>query len=365
MSAAALAVAIGVWWNANTVAHLFIHRPFFRSRRANAWFAALLTALLGFPQSLWRDRHLAHHRSAAYRFRVTREIAIQGGIVAALWTALAVTAPAFFTSAYLPGYLGGLALCALHGYYEHAGGTTSHYGQLYNLLCFNDGYHVEHHRHPSAAWWTLPACREPAGRASGWPAPLRWIDAATPAALGALERLVLRSRVLQRYVVRVHARAFRALLGDQPRPRDITIVGGGLFPRTALVLRQLFPDARITIVDRDRAHLDAARRFLQGESVSYVVGHVTTEQQSRLRSHEGGASPGEARGGASGAEAAAICTPTCDLAIFPLALNGNRAGVYARPPAARTIVHDWIWHASGRSRIVSPLLLKRLNLVTR
>src|SRR5881628_16948 len=26
-------IAIGLWWNANTIAHNFIHRPFFRSRR--------------------------------------------------------------------------------------------------------------------------------------------------------------------------------------------------------------------------------------------------------------------------------------------------------------------------------------------
>ena len=57
---AAIAIAVGVWWNANTVSHLFIHRPFFRRRAANACVAALLTATLGFPQSLWRDRHLAH-----------------------------------------------------------------------------------------------------------------------------------------------------------------------------------------------------------------------------------------------------------------------------------------------------------------
>ena len=54
----------------------------------------------------------------------------------------------FFLTTYLPGYAGGLALCALHGHYEHAGGTTSHYGTLYNVLLFNDGFHVEHHAHP-------------------------------------------------------------------------------------------------------------------------------------------------------------------------------------------------------------------------
>ena len=54
-------VAIGLWWNANTIAHHFIHRPFFRAKWANQAFSAALTLLLGVPQRLWRERHLAHH----------------------------------------------------------------------------------------------------------------------------------------------------------------------------------------------------------------------------------------------------------------------------------------------------------------
>ena len=48
-------------WNANTIAHNFIHRPFFRARALNTAFSCYLSLLLGFPQSLWRARHLAHH----------------------------------------------------------------------------------------------------------------------------------------------------------------------------------------------------------------------------------------------------------------------------------------------------------------
>jgi fatty acid desaturase len=55
-------VGIGLWWTANTAAHNFIHAPFFRSRRINHLYAAYLSALTGIPQSLWRDRHLRHHR---------------------------------------------------------------------------------------------------------------------------------------------------------------------------------------------------------------------------------------------------------------------------------------------------------------
>src|SRR5262249_30481485 len=54
-------IALGVWWNSNTVAHYAIHAPFFRSRRVNALFRLYLSGLLGIPQTVWRERHLAHH----------------------------------------------------------------------------------------------------------------------------------------------------------------------------------------------------------------------------------------------------------------------------------------------------------------
>jgi hypothetical protein len=338
---AAIAIAVGVWWNANTVSHLFIHRPFFRRRAANAFVAALLTAALGFPQSLWRDRHLAHHRGVRYRFRFTRDIALQSGLVAAIWMVMAFAAPAFFALVYLPGYALGLVLCAIHGHYEHAGGTTSHYGRLYNALCFNDGYHVEHHQHPSATWWTLPRYRESSSPGSAWPAPLRWLELTR--VLARLERIVLRSPLLQRWVLHTHARAFERVLAEYPNMRHIVIVGGGLFPRTALVLRQLFPTARLTIVDASAANLAVARALLDDERVGFIHTHFSLQSESSLNSE--------------------ICNLTCDLLILPLSFDGDRAAVYAKPPARAVIVHDWIWRIRGASRLVSPLLLKRLNLV--
>src|SRR5207244_3314036 len=44
--------------------------------------------------------------------------------------------------------------------------------------------------------------------------------------------------------------------------REVTIIGGGLFPRTALVLARLLPQARLTVIDAVPAHLAQARAFL-------------------------------------------------------------------------------------------------------
>jgi hypothetical protein len=332
-------VAIGLWWNANTIAHNFIHRPFFRSRLGNRAFSLYLSLVLGIPQSYWRLRHLRHHAEldgmagarAAVPVRRT-VIATEAAAVAALWATIAIAAPAFFLGVYVPGYLLGLGLCFLQGYYEHTGGTTSHYGRLYNALFFNDGYHAEHHRRPGASWEALRNDRRPGTRASRWPPVLRWLEAV---GLDALERVVLRCRFLQRFVVFRHERAFRRLLPRLQPIQRVTIVGGGLFPRTAIVLRRLLPQARLRIVDANDRHLKLARSLLD-EDVEVV--HAPFD-------------PSVPDG--------------ADLVIVPLAYRGDRRRIYQDPPAPAVIVHDWIWSRRPHGSDVSWLLLKRLNLVER
>src|SRR5271170_4426179 len=86
-------IAVGVWWNSNTIAHNFIHRPFFRSTVMNRLFSAALSVLLGIPQTLWRDRHLAHHAGLEPRLRISRWLAVETGLVICVWAALALTRP--------------------------------------------------------------------------------------------------------------------------------------------------------------------------------------------------------------------------------------------------------------------------------
>ena len=107
-----------------------------------------------------------------------------------------------------------------------------------------------------------------------------------------------------------------------------------MFPRTALVLRRLLPTAQLTIIDADRHHLEEARGFLKCLPVEF--------RHTRY--------------------AAPLSAPF-DLLVVPLAFDGDREAIYACPPAPVVLIHDWIWHRRGESRIVSVLLLKRLNLV--
>ena len=54
-----------------------------------------------------------------------------------------------------------------------------------------------------------------------------------------------------------------------------------------------------------------------------------------------------------------------DRRLGALAFDGDRDALYQNPPARSLLVHDWIWHRRGTGCIVSPWLLKRLNVVTR
>lgn len=336
-------VAIGLWWNANTVAHNFIHQPFFRSSVLNRAYSCALSGVLGFPQTVWRRRHLAHHGGRPPRLSRSFQLACELVVVLGVWIAVGMLAPTTLLAVYLPGWALGLGLCAAQGYYEHARGTVSCYARLYNALLFNDGYHVEHHRQPGLHWTQLPAAR-PAGiasvprwppareRVSRWPPLLRWLDDCT---LDGLERVVVGAPFLQRIVLRWHERAIVRLLSCPDDIRSVLVVGGGLFPRTALVLRGLLPQATLTIVDASREHLDVAATF---------VGRHIAMREAIFR----GAVP-------SGV----------DLVVIPLAFVGSRRHIYEQPPGRLTLVHDWIWNRRGTGAVVSWLLLKRINLVVR
>jgi Fatty acid desaturase len=325
-------VALGVWWNSNTIAHNFIHNPFFRSRRLNALFSSYLTLLLGVPQTIWRERHLAHHAGRPWRFRGSPEAFIEIGLVASLWIAMLNLAPVFFLTVYLPGYAAGLVLCALHGYYEHELGTINHTGRLYNLLLFNDGYHAEHHANPGNHWSRLPRHRLERMPTSRWPAVLRWLDMAT---LESLERRVLCSRALQKFVLAKHERAFRRLLPKMPAVSDVAVVGGGLFPRTVLILQRLLPQARVVVIDASADNITRARGFLD-KDVDFINARYDSRQHAGF-----------------------------DLLVIPLSFVGDRASLYRHPPASAVVIHDWIWRRHRTTSVISVFLLKRLNLVLR
>ncbi|MBE7482949.1 MAG: fatty acid desaturase [Polyangiaceae bacterium] len=352
---AALSFAVGICWCSNTVSHNHLHNPLFRSRRGNRALDLWLSLLLGVPQTIWKARHVWHHAGEPARTRrplsraAKREIALIG----VLWLGLALLAPRVFLLAYVPGYLLGMALCRLQGDMEHARreapeAGVSHYGRVYNFFWFNDGYHAEHHRFPREHWTRLPERRSAIALSpSDFPPHLRWLELLPRsgaelrgALLCALERLALSSAWLQRFMLASHARAIAPLLRALPeRPRRVAIVGGGLFPRSLLVLAELLPEARFVVVDRS------------AESVSRAVDHLKRRgfELSRVRFCIESFDPQE------------HCRH--DLVVAPLAFVGERDLLAEAEQRAAVLRHDWVWaRPSGVSRVVSWLLLKRVSL---
>jgi hypothetical protein len=313
-----------------------------------------LTLLTSVPHSLWRHRHLWHHAGEPQSRTAmpwTPQALAEFALVGLLVAGLALLVPRAFVLAWLPGFGLGMALCQLQGWAEHAlperqiaAGGISFYAPWYNTLWFNDGFHAEHHTLPAVHWTSLPGNVAPGAAISELPPVLRWLPHARAQFLAALENLALASPLLQRFMVRTHTRAVdRLLRAANLRPSSVVIVGGGIFPRSVLVLRDLLPDAHCTIVDADAANTEQARTWLADHGIDPKT------VAFRVKWFDG------------------ACDGQVDLVILPLAVLGDLRGL-RRGVRGHVLNHAWLWQP-GRAQegcvasvVVSPWLLKRTNL---
>jgi hypothetical protein len=253
-----------------------------------------------------------------------------------------------------------LAFAHLQGRMEHVGGArhgVSHYGAVYNWLWFNDGYHAEHHRAMSTHWTALPAAAPPDSPArSALPPQLRglpplWTRVAHAMQAGTswliarslcgLERGCLWFPPLGAAMVRAHAGAFvrlRPLIGS---PRRIVVVGAGLFPRSALALGSVFPEAQLLLVDARADHLARARHHLLrmapelAARAKYQTLHVDD-----------------------------LSSFSADLVVIPLAFEGDRSRLWTHTSRPALAVHEWSRGPIGPAATrVSRLLCKRIRFV--
>jgi len=324
-----LLISLGIWWVSNTVSHLFLHRPGSQQGFLNLSFSLYLSLLLSIPQSLWRDRHLAHHTDRKPGFSPKPLFWVEVLFIAILWFFLFRNFPTFFFTVYLPGFLIGLLLCHLQGYFEHWRGTTSFYGRVYNFFMLNDGYHVEHHLNPDLPWQALVSAKKGEESESRYPPLLRWFEFFS---LNFLERLLLERPWLQRLVISLHKQAFQSILPKVGPVKKVAVVGGGLFPRSAIILKSLLPESKIVIIDKNAGNLEIALRFISG--VELRNENFTLRNQSEF-----------------------------DLIVLPLAFEGERKKIYTESLGNKVLVHEWIWKRHAQTVVISPFLLKRLNLI--
>ena len=132
----------------------------------------------------------------------------------------------------------------------------------------------------------------------------------------------------------VHRQAFKRLLKGEVKFRSVLIVGGGLFPRTLLALKKLYPCASFTIIDKNRKNLYRVK-IKYPESANYICDDFKNIDPIQF-----------------------------DLIILPLAYSGLKQELYQQVPAASVVLHDWLWNMKGRKGvIISIFLLKRMNLI--
>lgn len=193
--------------NYQCVAHNFVHNEFFRCRWANTALSMLNSIAIGFPQTIFSEHHLNHHRynnrapspgekgdlSSLERYSRTpgmpepllryallsplradvlryARVAIARGrgarltadtisvLGAAVW--LAAVHPRYFMLYYLPLLYFGHVVTYAQGYLEHhraipgdrLRNAVSCYSPWYNFIWFNNGYHQEHHCYPGVHW---------------------------------------------------------------------------------------------------------------------------------------------------------------------------------------------------------------------
>ena len=336
-------IGIGLWWTANTVAHNFIHTPFFRSRALNRAYSLFLSALMGIPQSLWRDRHLRHHRAQHGAGRADSRRSRSPGVDAAMsrsrrawsWRCGPRRRRPIRRSSWAstcPDTSRGSASVLCRGTSSTpaarpattAGCTTGASSTTATTPSITSGR--------ASTGRDCRRIRCAGARSSRWPPVLRWLDAFS---LESLERRVLRSPRLQRFVLSAHERAFRALLPRLPPIHRVTIVGGGLYPAeradpaAAAARRDSHDRRREAGAPRDRLDVPAGRRRARASAVR----------------------PGGSR----------TRRPRRDSAgVHRRSRTGLPAPAREAGPGARLDVE-----AARQGARVSWLLLKRLNLVTR
>jgi fatty acid desaturase len=204
-------------WNVQSIAHNFIHNPFFRNIWLNRAFSMLNSVAIGVPQTIYHHYHLNHHYGdndapgpdgttkdwgSTYRhgnggapepfwsycligffrfelgpcFRMIWRngrkhillLAAETAVLAAFWLTMLLADWRYLVYYYLPSYYLGWVLVYAHTYVLHHGAkpgnhyanSVSSYHRLYNWVFFNNGYHQEHHWDPKAHWTSMPRVKQ-------------------------------------------------------------------------------------------------------------------------------------------------------------------------------------------------------------
>lgn len=161
--------------------------------------------------------------------------------------------------------------------------------------------------------------------------------------LDILEYITIKIPFLRNWVLNVHERAICNLLSldVQEPPIRFVVVGGGIFPRTAIIIRRLFPDAQIVIQDMNLKSLRFAENYLRNMHITEDVIYSHTIYD-----------------GINYDAASESIYGT--VVILPLAFRGEIGQT-----AFKTLKHCWIWDTDycEKQCLVSYFLLKKIKVL--
>jgi fatty acid desaturase len=215
LSIAGLSVLNGM--NYICAAHDFVHLPFFTQPWLNRVWGVVGSLSLGTPITMYRAHHLNHHRfgmdlldadvgdtrdwSSIYRHGqppnqpeafwryallsplrhspgpLLADVRRRGDTSQLVGESIALVLASLglilvnwrgFLLGYLPVFYLGQVVSLAEAYSEHVGArpgdrrtdSVSCYSRWYNLLCFNNGYHQEHHFRPGVHWTLVPGLKD-------------------------------------------------------------------------------------------------------------------------------------------------------------------------------------------------------------
>lgn len=186
-------------------------------------------------------------------------------------------------------------------------------------------------------------------------------------ALNILEYTTMNIPFIRDWVLAVHHSAFDRLLPGLNFNR-ILVVGGGIYPRTAIIMKSLYPHAHITIQDKSRESLKIAESYLQRIHQELNISYLHEEYTPTSYSTVSASTYTTEYATYYGTNITTVSTTTSpsvsqDLVIYPLAFQYKSP---CRPPPTQCtrVRHCWIWENTDtyRSTVVSYLLLKKIVL---
>ena len=159
--------------------------------------------------------------------------------------------------------------------------------------------------------------------------------------LDLFEESILSSDRLLNFVINCHCDSFAKLTDgtrfrDRSRPYNILIVGGGIFPRTVIVSKKLFPNAKLTVLDLNKRSIDISKKFLL--------------QRNYLKHNDVSCRF------INGVYSEDYDVSQYDFAILPLALRGEISKV-----KIPTFMHEFLHNRKRPGTTIHPLLYKCLN----